>query len=497
MQVKKFEARTMKEALEMVKVQLGPEAIILSARDNHRSFGLVGEGSVEITAAISEESLQRHRFAQSKLREQDREKFDKSPARVQKALIEQFVQNHTSKNQFRPITTRRYIEIEEDESIESQNRQNYELLSQDKSQQLSNQIENTTLQATAQMRIKDAAQRAWQAMNFTGKTTQESTNSSSAEPVKSDTSEIVALKNEISGLKKMLGQFQNVPQTFSTQQQGLNFNMSSDFNFIFEKLKSEGVENSEIIELIEMAQAAIPQQHQKNKALIEGFIARKMMDKTMVTQHDSESKFHFFFGPSGSGKTSALVKMASHKVVSENKKVALITTDTYKVGAADQLRIFAQILNVPFAVVRQSQDWVKLKSHFENIDHIFVDFPGFSLKSSDEIVNLESLIPAMFKDVTKHLSLSALGKFEDLNSIATRYKQIGIDDLIINSIDQSVQFGNIYTLMNRLKIPLHSFGMGPKLPEDFEYATKERLLDLIFKITSNQTSNNQTAGEIR
>ena len=66
MQVKKFEARTMKEALEMVKTQLGPEAIILSARDNHRSFGLVGEGSVEITAAISEDSLQKRRFTQSK-----------------------------------------------------------------------------------------------------------------------------------------------------------------------------------------------------------------------------------------------------------------------------------------------------------------------------------------------------------------------------------------------------------------------------------------------
>ncbi|WP_374021172.1 hypothetical protein [Bdellovibrio bacteriovorus] len=59
MQVKKFEARTMKEALEMVKTQLGPDAIILSARDNNKSFGLVGEGSVEITAAVSEETLQK------------------------------------------------------------------------------------------------------------------------------------------------------------------------------------------------------------------------------------------------------------------------------------------------------------------------------------------------------------------------------------------------------------------------------------------------------
>ncbi|HEY1079416.1 MAG TPA: flagellar biosynthesis protein FlhF, partial [Bdellovibrio sp.] len=68
MQVKKFEARTMKEALEMVKTQMGPDAIILSARDNNKSFGLVGEGSVEITAAVSDETLQKKKFAESRLR---------------------------------------------------------------------------------------------------------------------------------------------------------------------------------------------------------------------------------------------------------------------------------------------------------------------------------------------------------------------------------------------------------------------------------------------
>ena len=88
MQVKKFEARTMKEALEMVKTQLGPDAIILSARDNNKSYGLVGEGSVEITAAVSEETLQKKKFAESKLREQDLQKFKQIPARQQKELIQ-------------------------------------------------------------------------------------------------------------------------------------------------------------------------------------------------------------------------------------------------------------------------------------------------------------------------------------------------------------------------------------------------------------------------
>src|SRR5437868_8578257 len=115
MQVKKFEASNMKEALEMVKAELGPDAIILSARDNNKSYGLVGDGSVEITAAVSEDTLQRKKFAEARLREQEREKFARSSARAQKDLIEKMVNKHVQKNQApRAITSQRYIEIEDE-----------------------------------------------------------------------------------------------------------------------------------------------------------------------------------------------------------------------------------------------------------------------------------------------------------------------------------------------------------------------------------------------
>ncbi len=493
MQVKKFEARTMKEALEMVKVQLGPEAIILSARDNHRSFGLVGEGSVEITAAISEESLQKRKFAQSKLREQDRQRFDKSPAKMQRALIEQVVQNHTQKNQYRPITTKRYIDIEEENVLQD--------LSSSQNFNSNNEVE-TNLNPVppssfAQLRIKDAAQKAWQAMNFNTKPSASKTATSQGTNA-AESAEILSLRNEISSLKKMLGEFQTVPQSIVGQHPGATYGINYDFSFLFEKLHNEGIEDTDIIELLGATQSAIPSQHHKNRSLLEGFLARKMMEKTLIANHEKESKFHFFFGPTGSGKTSTMVKMASHKVINENKRVALITTDTIKVGAVDQLRIFSQILNVPFAVIRNSNDWVKLRNHLDQLDHVFVDFTGSNLKNENDIATLESCIPNSYKDITRHLVLSALGKFEDLNNIAAKYRRLSVNDLIITNIDQCAQFGNIYTLMNRQNLPLHSFGTGSRLPEDLEHATKERLLDLILKITrNNYSAENKAVGESR
>ena len=296
----------------------------------------------------------------------------------------------------------------------------------------------------------------------------------------------------------MLGQFQTIPQSIVGQHPGATHGITYDFSFLFEKLSNEGIEDAEVIELLGVTQSTLPSQHHKNKPLLEGFLARKMMEKTLICNHEQESKFHFFFGPSGSGKTSALVKMASHKLINEGKRVALITTDTIKVGAVDQLRIFSQILNVPFAVIRNSNDWVKIRNHLDQLDHVFVDFTGSNLKNENDIATLEFSIPNSYKDVTRHLVLSALGKFEDLNSIAAKYRRLSINDMIITNIDQCVQFGNIYTLMSRQNLPLHSFGTGPRLPEDFEYATKERLLDLILKITrNNYSAENKAVGESR
>src|SRR3977135_799391 len=93
MQVKKFEAKSMKEALELVKVHLGPEAIILSAKDAHRGFGLMGEKSVEVTAAVSEETLRKKKMAESKLREDLRERFQQIPASKQREFINKVFQD--------------------------------------------------------------------------------------------------------------------------------------------------------------------------------------------------------------------------------------------------------------------------------------------------------------------------------------------------------------------------------------------------------------------
>ncbi|WP_413558700.1 flagellar biosynthesis protein FlhF [Bdellovibrio sp. HCB209] len=468
MQVKKFEARTMKEALEMVKTQLGPDAIILSARDNNKSFGLVGEGSVEITAAVSEETLQKKRFAESKLREQDRERFAASTARQQKELIHKMVEKHVQKNQPpAQITQRRYIDIEDENEYARQ-------------------------QKMSEERVKNAAQRALHAFqeqeqNFAPKKAAAPVRAAAPAPAPvraaTESPEVAALRNEIASLKQVITQFQQMPQSFVGAHPGADYGISYDLSSIFEKLTRSGMAPEIAADILTQTQESLPALKLKNKALAEAFVARHVLDAIKIAQNPTAGKIHCFVGPAGSGKTSALIKMASHMVVRERKKVAIFTTDTFKVGAADQMKIYAQILNVPFSVIRSQNDWQNLMRYLANVDCVLVDFAGLSLKNSEEINLLRSLLPPQALNANIHLTMSTNTKDADAIELGRRYSVLGYKDVVFTALDESTQHGTIYNFMKRFDIPLHSFGIGSRVPEDFEFATKERLLDLIFKIT--------------
>lgn len=478
MQVKKFEARTMKEALEMVKSELGPDAIILSARDNNKSYGLVGDGSVEITAAVSEETLQKKRFAEARLREQEKAKFNQSSARQQKELIEKMVTKHLERNKApRPITSQRYIDIDEE-------------------QQMHSQAQDTRYGSmAAQERVQSAAKRALAALQ---EQVPQPAKKAAAAPVTPvipavptptakamESLEMQSLKTEIANLKQVLAQFQNIPQNFVQGHPGSEFGLPYDLSFVFEKLTSAGVAPEIAADICGQAQKDLPSLKMKNRSLVEGWVARRILETTKVTtpEETRQAKVHIFVGAAGSGKTTALVKMASHLVVRENKKVAILSADTFKVGAADQMRIYAQILNVPFSVIRNASDWYHIMNYINSVDYILVDYPGLSLRNAEEGMNLKRLMPPATLKTRVHLVLSTLAKDQDATELGRRYSVLDYHDVIFTGLDESVQHGTIYNFMRRFDVPLHSFGIGTRVPEDFEFATKERVLDLLFKIT--------------
>ncbi len=486
MQVKKFEARSMKEALEMVKANLGPEAIILNAKDIRGGFGLAGEKSVEVTAAVSEEMLRKKALAEKKLNQVNRDRYSGAPAKKQKEFIDRiFEQQRRERDQkMRKITSTPYIDI----SDSDQPSWVQELTPPQKVPTVPSE---ETEGVQAKKRIKGAAARAFDgAMDFfkEEETEQEKVlqtlgqrNEAAAEE---EDYEILRLKKEIYRLKKMVRNFQHVPQTFTTLHPGADEGIPFELSFMYEKLQRVGVRKAFVVTALKELENALSRERLKKKAFVSAWMAKYILDHTRIAENRTLNKYHVFVGPSGHGKTASLVKLASHMVICEKKSVAIVTTDTRKLGAAEQLKIYAQILNVPFAVIRRKQDWQILDQKLAKVDAIFVDSPGMNLKAINETDFLRDIMPPETGGRSIHYVQSALARDEAAFEAASRYKMLGIDDVIFTNIDETTHHGIIFNFQQKFDIPLHSFGIGTQIPEDFEPATKERVVDLIFKLTN-------------
>jgi flagellar biosynthesis protein FlhF len=438
MQVRKFEAKSMKEALELVKSQLGPDAIILNAKDNSRRFGLAGQGSVEVTAAVPEEKLHLKKFAESKLPPKQFEQFSKAPARTQKKFIEEtFTRHQKQLSSAIPQRVAKYVDIDDSDGAVNPLPKPSPVPASSK----------PNLELTEIHRLKE---------------------------------EIASLKNTIAQLNGLNIQKPAINhQTFPGYDFGLRFESSG----AFEKLIAAGLSEDISAEMILLAQKAMPVHQLKNKSLLQGFLARHILEQTVIMDSDSHARLQVFMGPPGSGKTSMLIKMASELLVNKRKKVAIVTTDTRKVGASEQLRIFAQILNIPFVVLRDNTEWDPVFNQLRNVEVFLVDTAGNGLRTHEDVSELARLLPSKQMAIHHHLVLSALTKESDVTEMGRRFKNIGLQDVIFTFIEECAQHGTIYNFMKRFKTPLHSFGIGPKIPEDFEWASKERMLDLIFKLT--------------
>ena len=295
--------------------------------------------------------------------------------------------------------------------------------------------------------------------------------------------EILELRAQVATMQKVIDEFETVPQTFVTMHPGAQYGISYELSSIFEKLTRAGVSESCVVELLEVAQSALPAKQLSNRALVDAWAVKYILDNIQISTDRVSPRFHTFVGADGQGKTTTLVKMAAHLVVVEKRKIAIVTTDTHKVGASEQLKIYAQILNVPFVEVNHPVDWNKIDQALHTVDHILVDTPGSSLKKMSEVDELQFLLPPELGGRAIHYVQSVFAKDEDAEAVLERYRQIPLTDLVFTHLDESRHHGLIYNLHRMSGLPLHSFGIGRDLPEDFEAATKERVVDLLFKLT--------------
>ena len=183
------------------------------------------------------------------------------------------------------------------------------------------------------------------------------------------------------------------------------------------------------------------------------------------TIRDKGPKAVFFIGPTGVGKTTTIAKVASYFTLNLGKKVAFITADTYRIAAVEQLRTYANILNVPIKVVYSSEELSTAVNAYGDMDLILVDTAGRSHKNADHQEELKDLLEAIDeKDV--FLVLSVATKYKDLMTIAAQYSNMTDYKIIFTKLDETACYGNILNLKAATGAKLSYVTFGQNVPDD-------------------------------
>lgn len=204
----------------------------------------------------------------------------------------------------------------------------------------------------------------------------------------------------------------------------------------------------------------------------------KLGESRTITLDQKQPKVVFFIGPTGVGKTTTIAKIASKFTLEDKKKVAMLTADTYRIAATEQLHTYADILNVPFKVIYAPEEIEKAVEEYSEYDLILVDTAGHSHQNEQQLSDIKKLLDSVKDEEQKeiYLVLSATTKYRDLLSIADSYREIVGYKLIFTKLDETTCVGSILNLKLYTDAELSYLTCGQNVPDDIEKLDAQRVV---------------------
>lgn len=189
-----------------------------------------------------------------------------------------------------------------------------------------------------------------------------------------------------------------------------------------------------------------------------------------ITPVEDGPRIVLFMGPTGVGKTTTIAKIASSYAVEDRKKVALLTADTYRIAAVEQLRTYANILEVPFRVIYSDEEASAAICEFEDYDYIFVDTAGHSHQNTEQLEHMKKMLEAVRNagECQTFLVLSATTKYRDLLKIVASYSEVSDYQLIFTKLDETATMGNLLNLKMYTDTSIAFVTHGQNVPSDIE-----------------------------
>lgn len=209
-------------------------------------------------------------------------------------------------------------------------------------------------------------------------------------------------------------------------------------------------------------------------------ILRAKLQHLPIGGFNESKKFIHLLGPTGVGKTTTIAKIAARTALEKKKKVAFMTTDTYRIAAIEQLKTYAGLLQAPVEVVYSLTDYEQAMDNLKRQDVVFVDTAGRNYKEQRHVEEITKLLN--FNDeMETYIVLSSTAKEQDLCDVIDQFMNVPFEKFLFTKLDETNSIGTMINLMVKYNKGLSYYTSGQEVPEDIEEASLDRLIALLFQ----------------
>lgn len=276
------------------------------------------------------------------------------------------------------------------------------------------------------------------------------------------------IEERLSNLQDLLEKQMQVSQNEKEEEDQENTNQAY-FDLIRKKLVDNEVEPTYIDQIFSDISDSLSKNANLENILAGVYqkIVLKIGQPHLIDIKTRKTKYIFFVGPTGVGKTTTIAKIASTLKLTKKTKIALITSDTYRIAAVDQLKTYANILGIPLQVVYAPQDMKQAMEELTEFDLVFVDTAGRSHNNAEQKEDIQKLLETVDEANREvFLVLSATTKYKDLVRIAQTYSEITKYNLIFTKLDETETIGSLYNIHMLTGAPLSYMTWGQNVPDD-------------------------------
>jgi flagellar biosynthesis protein FlhF len=301
-------------------------------------------------------------------------------------------------------------------------------------------------------------------------------------------SQLEPIREEIRDLKDALSRlaFPRVP-------------LPQSFDRVFQEMVFQGVRDELALRLtmdaLQNLKTSTGGTPPEREAVIEAVIERFPRPGPIPLRGPGEQEVVALVGPTGVGKTTTLAKLAAYFSLKARRRVAILTIDSYRIAAIEQLKIYGKIMGLTVDPVENFRDMERALRRRRDADLILIDTAGRSQKDRLRIQEMKRFFNGLH--VTKHLVLSCHIRERNLEETVERFGCLGVDRLIFTKLDEATTFGTILNMAFLTEKPISYLTIGQRVPEDIRKATSKIIAYLIFSMSPLKTTPRAVTAEKR